>query len=518
MSKTITFIAGMLLCAAPAFAQQAASPAQAAATAASSGPALPLSMEQAVQMAMEANLGLKADRLDVNIAAENIRAARAAYKPLLSSAFNRNTSETVSGSAFEGGDIVSRAGTSFSSSLGQNIPRFGGRYNVSWSARRDTTTQLASQFNPTLGSSVAFGVSQPLLRNFRIDSQRASVQNAERGRTIADLTLERQITATRNSVQLAYLGLIGAIKQLEVANQNMALAQKSLDNFRARVAVGVSADIEVIQQEASVARQEESIVVAEAGIDTAMDNLRALILDPARADYWQLRLQPTDTITAVPKEIDVEAATRNALANRIDLVTMRRQQEITALNLRLSENQVKPALDFNLNYQSTGTGGTRYSYDYTSGFPQVVGQLNRSFGLALSEAFGGTYPSWSMSTIFSYPLGNSAAKAQLARGRLEKRQEDLALQNMELMVATQVRNAARDVQANLKRVEVTQKARIATERQLEAENRKFNVGLSSSFELQGRESELANARVSELRAMIDYNRSLIIFERVQRIQ
>jgi outer membrane protein len=517
MSRAIAFLGVLMLSTATALAQQATPPAPPA-TPGTSGPTLQLSMEQAVTMAMETNLGLKGDRLDVNIAAENIKGARASYRPVFASAFNRSTSDAVAGSAFEGGDIVSRAGNSFTSSIGQNIPWYGGRYAVNWSGRRDTRTQLAPQFNPELASTLGFSITQPLLRNFSIDNLRTQVENAERGRQVADLTLERQILSTRNSVQLAYLGLIGAIEQLKVASENMKLAQNSLNNFKARVAVGVSADIDVIQAEASVAREEEGLVVAEAGIDSAMDNLRALIMDPARADYWLVRLQPTDTIAAVPIDIDVDTAVRNALANRIDLLTLRRQQETTALNVRLNHDQTRPGLDFGLTYSATGTGGTRYNYDTSSGFPQVSSQLNRSFGTALSEAFGGRYPSWTMNLQFSYPVGHSAAKSQLARARIEQRQENLALQNLELLVSTQVRNAARDVQMNLKRVEATRKAREATERQLDAENRKFGVGLSSAFELQTRESQLANARVNELNAMLAYNRARIAFERVQKIQ
>jgi outer membrane protein TolC len=87
-----------------------------------------------------------------------------------------------------------------------------------------------------------------------------------------------------------------------------------------------------------------------------------------------------------------------------------------------------------------------------------------------------------------------------------------------LQIATAVRNAARDVQTNLKRVEATLKARQATLRQLDAEQRKFEVGLSSSFELQQRQRDLAASRVNELNAMIAFNRSLIALERVQKIQ
>jgi outer membrane protein TolC len=147
----------------------------------------------------------------------------------------------------------------------------------------------------------------------------------------------------------------------------------------------------------------------------------------------------------------------------------------------------------------------------------VLGQTNRAFSNVLSDAFLGTYPSWTAGVTFSYPIGLSAEKATLARNQLQQRQENLSLQNLELQVTTQVRNAARAVQSNFKRVEATQKARQATERQLDAEQRKFGVGLSSSFELQQRQRDLAAARILELNAMLAYNRALIELERVQKI-
>ncbi len=523
MFKTLGFlcVSAALGVAAPAAAQQAAQqpPPQPApsASAAPSGPTLELSMEQAVTMSLETNLGLKADRLGTDIAAQNIAAARAAFRPALSSQFSRNTSDQLP-SNFTESDVavVSTGATNFSSTIGQQLPWLGTVYSVSWAGSRNTTTTELSSFNPRLGSSLSLGLEQPLFRNFRIDSNRFEVQSAERNRQIADLRLQQQITQTRSNVQLAYLNLIGAIEQLDVANKNMDLAQQTLQNFRARVAVGVSADIEVIQAEAEVASNEEQVVVAEANIDTAQDALRALILDPSRADYWQVRLRPTDTILATPRQIDVEGAVQNALANRLDVAAARRQQELTSLAIRLDENLTRPEVNLALNYRAQGTGGTQLTFG--NGFPpEILARTDRAFSTVLSDAFVGTYPSWTTGVTFTYPIGLSTAKATLARDRLAKRQQDLSLQDLELQVATQVRSAARDVQTNLKRVEATQKAREATERQLDAEQRKFGVGLSSSFELQQRQRDLATARINELRAMIDYNRALIVFERSQRI-
>jgi outer membrane protein len=520
MRKTLSLLL-ILSAVAPAAAQQPTAqqpPAPPRPATASTGPVLSLSMDQAVIMALETNLGLKADRLGLGVADEDVAVARAAFRPSIRSTFQRATSDQLPNSFLETTGVVSTGSTAVTSSIFQNLPRFGGGYSVQWAGNRSTTTANFSSFNPRLGSSLSISFAQPLLRNFLIDSQRFSLQSAERGRQIADLTLEGRIAQTRNSVQQAYLSLIASLEGMKVAQQNMDLAQVTLRTFRSRVAVGVSADIEVIQAEAQVAGNEENVVVAEANIGTAEDVLRALILDPARPDYWTVRLQPSDTIAAAPREIDVEGAIRNALSGRLDLMAARRQQEITALAIRLDENLTKPEVNFSVNYTAQGTGGNQFVYADEGFPPPIIAQTTRTFGSVLNDAFVGTYPAWTAGVTFAYPLGRSAAKAALARDRIQKNQEDLTIKNLELQIATSVRNAARDVQTNLKRVEATQKARLATQRQLDAEQRKFEVGLSSSFELQQRQRDLAASRVNELNAMIAYNRSIIAFERVQKIQ
>ena len=509
----ILFVLLIAAIAAPASAQV---PATAPSTAQAA--TLQLSMDQAVAMALETNLGLKADRLGIDIASENVAGARAAFRPQLHTSFTQNTSDQVPSNFTDANvSVVTSGSSSISSTFGQSLAWYGGSYSVTWSGNRSTTNANFSPFNPRLGSSLGLSFTQPLFRNLLIDSNRYGVQAAERTRQIADLTLEQRIATTRNAVQQAYLSLIAAIEGFKVAQQNMDLAQETLKNFRLRVAVGVSADIEVIQAEAQVASNEEQVVVAEASIATAEDALRALMVDPARADYWQIHLQPSDTIAAAPHPIDVDAAIRNALASRLDLIAARRQQDITSLGLRLDENLTRPDVSFNLGYTAQGTGGTQFNFG--SGFPPpIVSRTDRAFPSVLGDAFTNAYPSWTASVNVAYPLGLTAAKASLARDRLAKQQQDLGVRDLELQVAAAVRNAARDVQTNYKRVEATQKARQATERQLDAEQRKFGVGLSTSFELQTRQSELAQARVGELNAMIDYNRSLIAFERVQKIQ
>jgi outer membrane protein TolC len=492
---------------------QAAGQAAAPAT----GQALPLTMEQAVAMALEANLGLKAERLNLDIASHSVALARSAFLPRLDSSLGRRTSKSVPSDFTQGSTDISSAGLSVSGSVSQNIRWFGGSYSLTWSGNRSTQIGGLSSFNPRLSSSLQVNFSQPLLRDLVVDSARNSLATSARQREITDIQLRGRIVATEASVRLAYLSLVGAIEGKKVAEQNMAIAQRSLEQSRARVKVGQSPQIEIIQSEAQVASNEEQLILADAQIATAEDNLRSLILEPGRADYWEVRLVPTDTIQLTAREIDLNDAIRNALANRLDLAAQKRSLEITNLNLRVGRNNTLPAVDFNVSYSASGTAGTQF--EFGSGFPPpIIDRTDRTFGSALGDTFGGAYPSWSVGVTVSYPVGRTSAEIAYAQSQVQKRQQELGLQDLQLQIVREVRDAARQVQNSFQRVQATRTFREAAEQQLEAEERRFAVGISTTLDLQIRQSQLASARTSELNAMIAYNRALIILDRVQKTQ
>lgn len=509
---TAVVIGHLVLVPSVSFAQQAPTAAQQA----PAGPVLPLSMAQAETMALESNLGLKADRLGPDIASENLAAARAAFIPSLSSAFSRSSTERASTNVFEGSATsVTNKGISVSTTVSQLVPWYGGALQVRWNAGRNESTEAFSRFNPTLNSGINLSFSQPLVEGFKIDGARAQVRTSERNRQIADVQLEQQIVVTRVQVQGAYLNLIGAIERLKVAQQNLELARESLRNNISRVEVGTMAPIDVIEAEAEVARNEEAAIVAESSVATTQDALRALIFDPARPDYWQVQIQPTDTIQMQAVDVNVDAAIANALANRTDLIVARRQMENTDLSIELLRNQVLPSVDLQLNYSAQGTGGTQNNF--SNEFPPVlISSSERSLGAVLGDAFRNTNPAWTIGVNVGYPIGKSSTEASLATRRLEKQRAEIALRDGELQVTTAVRDAARQVSTNSKRVQVTQVAKQRAERQLEAEQKRFSVGLSTTFQLQQRQRDLAQARISELQAIIDYNRSLITFEAIQK--
>lgn len=482
-----------------------------------SGPELRLSADEAVRMALENNLGVQAERLGPRISTLNVASVRALFAPRLQS--NTSTRSATSPPDFlaQGGatEITTSERRFTSLGVAQNLPWGGGNYSLGLDASKQTVN-FTSQFNPQLNSNLNFSYTQPLLRNFLIDPGRQQLMIARINEDIADLQLRQQLTATERVARNAYYDLILANGQLEVNRQSLELARTALQQNERRVEVGTMAQIDILEAQAEVSRVEESVIIAEAAIKSAEDNLRTLILNPKGPDYWTTRLVPTEQPTLTAPPVDVEAAVRTALSNRTDLAQFRKQLETTQVNIDFARNQKLPDVNLIANYNTVGVGGTQYRFSPGIFPPVPESQLERSFRDALSDVFGQNFKTWSVQLQISYPLGTSSAEANHAAARLELEQQQNNLLDAELNVTAQVRDAGRQVNTALQRVQSTTRAREFAERRLDAENKRVTVGLSTTFQLFQAQRDLASVRQQELRAIIDYNRALVNFQAVQQ--
>ena len=143
--------------------------------------------------------------------------------------------------------------------------------------------------------------------------------------------------------------------------------------------------------------------------------------------------------------------------------------------------------------------------------------VQRSFRDTLRNILGNDFRTWSVQLQVNYPIGTSEAEAGLAQGRVQRQQDVTNLQVLELQVTAGVRDAARQVDTTLKRVEATKKAREFAERRYEAEQKRMTVGLSTTFQLFQAQRDLSQQQLAELNAMIAYNRALVNFEAVQLV-
>lgn len=507
------------LVAAPLFAQIPASPAPG--QPADTGAVRRLSVDDAVKLALEQNLGIQIQRIDPQIQDVGVAQARSFWAPQLSTAFSRNSQTQQATSALAGSSTsVLNGNTDTQVGMNQLLP-WGGSYSALFDNSRLTTTNLFSSFSPQLNSTLNLQYTQPLLRNFSIDQIRQAVATSRKVRELSDIQLQSVIVQTTRAVKNAYWDLSFAISNLAAQQQSLALAQQSLKDNQKRVEIGTMAPIDIVQAEAEVASNEQNVIVAQAAIKSAEDRLRALILDPSTKDFWTVQLEPSDTAPFQEQAIDVDGAVRNALDKRADIAAAKNSIEQSDINIRYFRNQILPDVNATVRYVTTASGGVQLSpvslAAVAAGEPvgsrRVVS--DRGFSTVLGDVFGASYPNWTVGVQIAYPLGTSTAHANLSRARLQYEQAQVQMKNLELQVATQVREAARQVRTNEQRVKSARASRALQEKKLEAEQKKFAAGMSTSFFVFQAQRDLAQARTLEIQAISDYNKSLVDFEAVQ---
>lgn len=475
-----------------------------------------LSIEDAVRMALENNLGVQAARLSPEVESWALANAAGAFAPTLFSTFTRGNQATPPTDFLSSGVAVVTTGNLYDQAgIVQSLKWGGGNYNVAFDGSRGTTNAPRTPYPLALQSHVTAVMTQPLLRNFRIDSNRLNVLQTKLQNSITDLQTKQQVTNTALNVRTAYYSLLGAIAGLRVAQESLDLAKQSLHDNQMRVAAGTMAKIDLVQSEAEVASNEGNVIIQEAQIQTAEDNLRTLVLNPSQAGFWTAVFNPVDQPTAAARAIDVDAAVKNALENRVDILQLKKQIESTGVGLKFAENEKLPQMDVQGRYGVTGIGGTQNEYDPTGLTSGVKGTSVRGFGSVLQDVINNNFRQWTVTLNFSYPLGTSAYQALAAERQVQLKQQTMSLHELETNVTSAVRYAARQVTMNQKLVEATQRAADLAQQRLDAENKRFTVGLSSTFELLSAQRDLTTANQLALQAMIAYNVSLVNFDAIQ---
>ncbi len=482
-----------------------------------------LTLADAVQRALERNRQIAVQRISPLVRDMQVATANAAFLPLASSGFGLNQATQPSRSLLDGGGlrgapIVNDQG-SYDVGLGQQVKWGGGRYDLTWNSNRQESTNTFTNFNPSLAATMSFTYTQPLLRGFRTDTARTQLVVSRINRDISDIDLEETIVNTLTDVRLAYWELVHALAAVDVQQQSLALAEQLVRDNRARVEIGMVGAIEVVQAQAEAALRRQSLAEAVRMRETNELALKQLIVTGRGDELWNAEINPTDQPRRDAIQIDLEAAIRAALDRRTDISRARRQIAINNATVANLRDNTLPALDLIGSYQLTGQGGPRLVPSGTS-FEEILGGtgnvLPGGYGDAIDDIIAADYPIWSIQIQMTYPLGRSVDETAYEQARLELRQNEAQLEWIELQVAAEVTNAALQIDAFQESIQAATAARKLAEEQLRAEETRFEVGLSTNYLVVQMQRELAAAQELELRAVLDYQRATIEFDRAQR--
>ena len=483
-------------------------------TAAQTPATLRLTVDEAVKMALDHNVDLAADRLDPQISDTRVAGAAGVFRPTVTTGVNSNNqllppSNFLTPVAQENDVVSSNAG------LNQKLPWYGTTYNLSWTTVHTNSNSILNSYNPLLQSGLSVTVSQPLIRDLVIDANRQQLATSRTNRDIAGTRLRESLVHTTANVKAAYWNLVSARATVDARRSTLDLAAELVRVNKAKVDVGSSPPLDLVSAQAEVAADQEQLIIAETSVKQAEDRLRLLIFDTSNRENWNVSIDAIDSPPITTATIDLEAAVTRALAERADLLRARKDIENTQTSVKFANNQRMPDVRVNASYQASGLGGTRILR--TGGFPGTIlgpGTIT-PFGDVVSQLFAHDYPTWGVGVSVSYPIGGTVEQANYARSQLEHVQSEQRLKGAEARAIQQVRDAAWKIEMNAKRIETTRSARELAEQRLDAERKRFEVGMSTSFLTIQAQRDLAQARTNELGSVLAYDLSLVDFEALQ---
>lgn len=444
-----------------------------------------LSLKDAVKLAVERNLDVRAELYNPASAEADIRKYRGVYNPLLSLLLQYQDSSTLPANSFiSGGVSVTRQrSTTYNAGLSQLVPSggtVGATFDNSWN---HNNFQSPGAINNYFQSDVTLSFSQPLLKNFGRETTELNINVARFNKEGSLEQFKAKLTDIVTQVRTQYFQLYSVREDLEAKKTSLALAEKILSDTEARVKAGVLPAMEILNAQFGVATRQKELIDAERALRDQVDILRLLLQLPDVID-----IIPADTPYQDVYTIDEARLIQSALDSRPDLREQRVALKTSELQSRVARNQTRPQLDFTGSVAFTG--------------------LDRNYNRDMEKVVSGKYPVWIAGLQLTYPIGNDAAENDYIKSMLKVEQARTLIKSLEETVAKDVRTAARAVLSGHVQLDVTARGRAYAEERLQAFIKKNQVGLATTKDVLDVENDLVTAKGNQIKAVADYNKAI----------
>jgi HAE1 family hydrophobic/amphiphilic exporter-1 len=469
-----------------------------------SGDQMDLDLSQAYQLALSRNLNLQVGRFSIAAADSNIFANTGIFDPNFTAGVTGNFTRSPSATVLEGALVVETRNTQMGVGLNQLLPTGTYLELTTGGLRRGTNSEFYF-LNPNYNTDLSLNLRQPLLDGFGTLFNRAGIVIAEIDRDRTATGFETTVVTTLADVESAYWDLVAARRAIDVADQSLELAQQLLAETQERVKVGTSAPIDTVQSEATVATRRQDQITRRNAAANAEDTLKShLGFDDPRE--WMLVIETTEDYTYEPLLPDLREAIETAHRRRPEI----REQLLTIdqldYNTKVAKHVTLPSLDLEASYGFAGLDGDANIEDDDGNITTIEGD---GFSGAAKQMVEWDFPHWSVGLNLTVPIGNNEAKARLAQRRFEKQQGSVQLAALKQEITRQVRFAVRALYDGAANVDAAEAALVLAERNVEAEQTKFDNGLSTNFQLSQIQEDLANAQLTLIQAHLSYRKAMV---------
>jgi outer membrane protein len=456
-----------------------------------------ISLQDCIQQALQHNLDLKIERYNPQLSMYNLKGSYAGYDPTFSISGQHDNS--LSGGGFNAANGTLVAGTSaddnlFNSSLTGGLLPWGTTYDLRGTIGESYGTAFDNSGNPqpydnTRGQA-RIDLTQPLLKNFWIDSTRLDISVAKNRVKYTEQGLRLKVMDVVRDVENAYYDLIAARENVKVQEKALQLAEQLLAENKKRVEVGTLAPLDEKQSASQVATARADLLSAKQTLASAQNVLKSLLTDNYR-DLYDVDVEPVESLTAPVEVLNVQDSWSKGMTERPDLLQAKLDLQKQGIQLRYDRNQLFPQLDLIGSY-GHNAGGVGIS-EFSQGFNQIQ---------------EGSQPFYTYGARLSMPLSNLAARNAYKASKVTLQQTLLMLKKLEQSILVEIDNAIISARASYERVSSTREARLYAEAALDAEQKKLQNGKSTSFVVLQLQKDLTSARSAEISALADYNKSL----------
>ncbi|MEP6703962.1 MAG: TolC family protein, partial [Acidobacteriota bacterium] len=478
---------------------------------------LPMTLEEAITLALRNNNNIDISRNTVQIAEFNFRAARGVYDPLIASENYYESATIPTASAIGGAVNGSVTQTRFFNSGGLTgySMHGGGDYAVNFNSSRTTTSNTNSFLNPQYPSALTFTYTQPLFRNFRFDNNRRQIQIAQKTLGLTDAQFRQQAIEVISQVEQAYWDLVFSLRSLSVQIDAVKQARTQLESNQRLVAKGVLAPIDVVAATTQITTFEQTVYTAQESVARAENNLKTLMLPDRTSDVWALAITPISEVSLDTPKIGLEVALTEAIKNRPEIAQLQTNSEINKIDERYFRDQKKPQIDLAGTYTTQGLAGaeTAAAINPATGLSRVPQNLRGGYFTSLGNLLQQDYPTYRVGVVIGLPWGNTIAKANLGRTLVEGTRIGNQRAQTEQIIVAEVRNSMQALKSGEARLASALASRQSAEQLYESEQRQFRAGTTTFYLVLQRQMELLAARSRELQAQTDLNKAISEFQR-----
>ncbi len=439
-----------------------------------------LTIADARMSALTNNLGLSVTLLSPTLAAERVSEEEARFEAVftLGASWNQNDSAVAS-------TLSSSQSQSKSVTPGVTIPLYtGGSLSVTAPFSRFETDNVFSTLNPAYTSDVDISLSQNLLRGAGRRVATHSIRLAEYDRQISETQAKLEVIRVLADVDRAYWRLYASIKALEVVEQQYRVAVEQLESAERKWKGGTGTEVDVVRAQSGVADRVEQIIVSQNSVELQQRALKAMINIPGLDVDSTARLLIESVPDPVAYAFDGDELAAAAVENRMELLELELQLARDAANIAFSQNQKLPLVAMQYTYRINGLGGS---------LDNSVDVLTRN-----------NFETWSVGLNAEIPLGNEQRKSSLAQAILGRLQRLSTRDAREQSIRREVYDAVSNLSSTWNRILASRESVLLSARVLDAERRQFDAGLRTSRDVLDADTRLAEARLAEIRALVEY--------------